>query len=131
MANADERPVERSIAEVLGNIVGNVQHIVRAEIRLAKAELREDAVRVKRGMSFLAIAGVIGLFALGFLFLAAVYALSMVVAPWLAALIVAVAIAVIAAALASAGLKSMKNLGLPRTAETIQENVQWLKTRAR
>jgi uncharacterized membrane protein YqjE len=122
---------ERSFGQVLGDIADNVQQIVRAEVRLAKAELREDVVMLKRGAALVAIGAVTAAIALAFLLLAAVYALAAVIAPWAAALIVAVAAGVLGGACVSAGLKSMKHLGLPRTAETIQENVQWAKTRAR
>jgi hypothetical protein len=100
-------------------------------IVLAKAELRADAVKVKRGAILLAAAAFIGIFAVGFLLLAAVYALATVMAPWLVALIVGAVVGIVAAGLVSAGLKSMKDLGLARTAETIQENVRWLMTRVR
>ena len=63
--------------------------------------------------------------------LAAVYGLATVMAPWAAALIVAVGSAAVAGIAVAAGLKSFQNLGLPKTAATIQENVQWAKTRVK
>lgn len=123
--------MERSIGDVLGDIAGNIQQIVRAEMRLAKAELREDVVLARRGAVLLSAGALVGALALGVALFAAVYALATVVAPWLAALIVAVVAAVIAALCVKAGLKSLASLGLPRTAATIQENVQWAKTQAR
>jgi len=122
---------ERSFAQVLGDIAVNVQQIVRAEIRLAKSELRDDVVKLKRGAMLIAIAGVAGVLGFAFLLLAAVYALSIVVPPWAAALIVAVAAGGAGAVGVNAGFRQMKDLGLPRTAETLQENVEWAKTRAR
>ena len=122
---------ERSFGEILGDIAGNVQQIVRAEIRLARTEVREDVVMLKRGTVLVAIGGFVGGLALAFLLLAAVYALAAVMAPWAAALIVAAAAGAVGGVCVSAGLKSVKHLGLPRTAETLQENVQWAKTRAR
>jgi len=124
-------PADRSIADVLGDIVDNLQEIIRAEVRLAKAELREEAARAKRGVVFLAAAALLGTMALGFFLLAAVYGLATVMPPWSAALIVAAAVAVIAAIMVSIGLKGFKDLGLPKTAATIQENVQWAKTRVK
>jgi hypothetical protein len=122
---------ERSIADLIGDVVGNVQQIVRAEMRLARAELREGAVKVRRGATLVAAGAVVGLLALGYVLLAAVYGLATVVAPWLAALIVAAATGVIAAVCVVGGLKSFKNLGLPRTAATLEENIQWAKTRVK
>ena len=122
---------ERSIPGVLGDIAGNVQHIIRGELRLAKAEISDDLQKVKRGALLIAIGALVGIGAIGVAFLAAVYALSLVLPPWAAALIVAAVAGGTAAALAMSGMKQMKDLGLPRTAATIQENVQWAKTHSR
>jgi uncharacterized membrane protein YqjE len=40
----------RSIGTVLKDIVGNVQQIVRSEIRLASAEVRQEAGRPGRAL---------------------------------------------------------------------------------
>jgi uncharacterized membrane protein YqjE len=69
---------DRSISSVLSDIVGNIQQIVRAEVRLAKAEVREEAVKAKRGVVLLGAGAVGFLFAVGFLLLALVYALATV-----------------------------------------------------
>jgi hypothetical protein len=122
---------ERSIAEVIGDVVGNVQQIVRAEMRLARAELREDAIKVRRGATLVTAGALVGMLAIGFVLLAAVYGLATVVAPWLAALIVAAAAGAVAAVCVMGGLKSFTDLGLPRTAATLEENIQWAKTRVK
>ena len=122
---------DRSIADVLGDIVDNLQGIIRAEVRLAKAELREETTRAKRGLLLLVVAGLIGSLALAFFLLAAVYGLAMVIPAWAAALVVAASAAIIAGVTVSVGLKSFRDLGLPKTTATIQETVQWAKTRVR
>lgn len=122
---------ERSIGDVLRDIAGNVQHIVRAEIRLAKAELRDDAIKVKRGVMLVCAGALVGALGLGFALLAVVYALAVNMEPWAAAAIVAAGALVAAGLSVAAGLKGMRDVGLPRSTATIQENVQWAKTRAR
>lgn len=124
---------DRSIASVLSDIVGNIQQIVRAEVRLAKVEVREEVAKAKRGAMLLAAGGVVIVLALGLMLLAAVYALTMVWPPWAAALTVAVGAAVIGGAVAAAGMKQIKdvNLAPPKTVSTLQENIEWAKTRAR
>ena len=82
---------ERSIAAVLTDIVGNVQQIVRAEIRLATVEVREEAAKAARSAILVVTGGVIAVLAVAFALLACVYVLGTVVAPWIAALIVAAA----------------------------------------
>jgi uncharacterized membrane protein YqjE len=124
---------DRSISSVLSDIVGNIQQIVRAEVRLAKAEVREEAVKAKRGVVLLGAGAVGFLFAVGFLLLALVYALATVWPAWAAALVVALVAAVVGGAITAAGVKHLKSISLapPRTVSTIQENIEWAKTRAR
>ena len=40
--------MQRSVPEVLQDIVGNLQEIVRSEFRLAKTELKEEASRAAK-----------------------------------------------------------------------------------
>lgn len=124
---------DRPLSAILSDIVGNVQQMVRAEIRLAKVELREEVAKAKRGALLLVGGALLGVLALGVLLLAAVYALSTIVAPALAALIVGVVAAVVAGAAAAAGAKqfSRVNLPPPKTSATVQETIQWAKTQAR
>ena len=122
---------DRSIADVLSDIAGNLQHIVRAEVKLAKAELREDVVTARRSGILIAVGACAGVFAVGFTLAALAYILAAVVAPPLAALIVASVAGVTAAACISAGRNQLKTIGLPKTAATIQERIQWAKTRGK
>jgi hypothetical protein len=124
---------DRSIANVLGDIVGNLQQIIRAEMRLAKAELGEELAKARRGAMLLAAGALVGVLALGVLLLAVVYALSTAMAPWAAALVVGGIAAAVGGAFAAAGAKQIKQVTLPppKTVETVQETVQWAKTRAR
>jgi hypothetical protein len=69
------------------------------------------------------------LYGLGFLLLAAVYTLSMVMAAGLAALIVGGVLALVSVALVTSGIKKLKalNPAPERTIQTLEENVQWAK----
>ena len=124
-------PDDRSIGEVVSDIAGNVTEIVCAEVKLAQAALREDVAALKRGVVVLSIGALVGALAVGFALLAVVYALFDVVPPWVSAATVAGGAAVMALVFIMAGVKRMQHLGLPRTAATIQESVQWAKMRAR
>lgn len=123
----------RSLADVLQDIVGNIQEISRSEFRLAKAEIREEAAKATRSSIPLAIGLVLSLYALGFILLAAVNGLSVVVDPWLAALIVGVAVLVVALALISVGRKRLKEVKVvpQKTIGTVKENVQWARNQIR
>jgi len=120
-------PGERTIADVLNDIVDHVQQIVRAEMRLAKAELRDDLIKVKSAALLFGVAAVAGILGIAFVFLAGVYALATVVPPWAAALIVGVGAAAVAGICVAAAGRSLRGVGLPQTTQTIGEDIQWVK----
>jgi uncharacterized membrane protein YqjE len=124
---------DRSIGTVLSDIVGDLQQIVRAEVRLAKTEIREEAAKAKRGAALLVAGGVAVTLAIGLMLLAAVYALATVWPPWAAALGVAVGVAAIGIALAMSGRTAISRIALPpeKTVSTVRENLQWAKTRTK
>jgi hypothetical protein len=72
--------VQRTVPELLGNIVENIQQIIRSEFRLAKAELGEKVSRASKPATTLGAGFLLRLYGFGFLLLASVYALSMVMA---------------------------------------------------
>ena len=125
--------LDRSIGAVLSDIVGDIQSIVRAEIRLATVEVREELTKAKQGAAMLVAAGVVLVMASGLALLAAVYALATVWPPWAAALAVAVAVAVAGGILAATGQRRVRDVHLPpqKTVNTVRENVTWAKTRTR
>jgi MFS family permease len=118
----------RSIPEILQDVFSNIQEIVRAEVRLAKAELREELNRGRAGGLLIAVGAVAAIFSALFILLACVYALGLVMPNWAAALIVAVAAGVAAAATLTLGLKRLKTIqAAPKTAASLKENVRWAK----
>ena len=122
----------RSVTEVLQDIVANIQEIVRSEFKLARTEIGEQATRAVSSSAPLGSGIVLALYALGFILLAIVYALEMVVAAWLAALIVGAAVAVVAAVLVGVGRKRLEQVKMPqRTMASVKENVQWAKNQIR
>jgi uncharacterized membrane protein YqjE len=126
-------PNGRSMAEVLQDIVGNIQDIFRSEFRLAKAEIQEETAKAVHSGIPLAIGGLLSLYALGFILLAIVHGLSTVMEPWLASLIVGIAVLVVSMALIAAGRKRLKQVRVvpEKTIETVKENVQWAKSQIR
>ncbi len=123
---------ERSVSEVLQDIFGNVQDIVRSEVRLAKAEIKTEAEKTAKAGKSLIAGAVLGLYAGGLLLIAMVYALAMVVQAWLAALVVGSLVAVIAAILISIGQGHLRKVKKPeKTIRTVKEDVQWLRDQTR
>src|SRR5918995_1979582 len=118
----------RSIPEILQDVLTNIQDIVRAEVRLAKAELGEELNRARSGGLLIGVGAVAAIFSTLFLLLACVYALSLVVPNWAAALIVAAAVGVVAAVTLGLGLQRLKTIqAAPKTSASLKENVRWAK----
>jgi len=121
--------MQRSVPEVLQDIVGNLQEIIRSEFRLAKTELKEEASRAAKPVVTFGVGLVFAFYGIGFLLLASVYGLSTVMAGWLAALVVGAILAIVATALLSSSGKKLKSVNpIPnKTLQSLEENIQWAK----
>ena len=123
---------DRSMTDVLQDIVWNVQEIIRSEFRLARAETRDELKTAAKSGGVLATGVVTGLYAIAFLLLALMYALEILVTPWLAALIVAIAVGALAALFIALGRKRLRKVhGPQKTVRTVKENVEWTKQQMR
>jgi uncharacterized membrane protein YqjE len=123
----------RSIGTVLKDIVGNVQQIVRSEIRLASVEVREEAGKAGRSAALVMAGGAIAVLALGCALIAAISLLATIVALWSAALIVAALTGVVGAVFIAAGMKRMRQITMTptRTLAALEENIPWAKAPTR
>ena len=133
--DSDNRELhERPVGELLRELSEQTTRLVRQELDLAKAEFAEKGKQAGVGGGLFGAAAVAGLLALGALTACLIAALSTAIDVWLAALIVGVVYAAIAAALALVGKGRIKQATPPapeQTIETVKEDVQWAKTRAR
>jgi len=120
---------DTSLGDLVGRLTGDLSHLMRTELALAKAEAKEEAGRAGRGAGMLAGAGLGAHLMLAFASLALMFGLGHWMALGWAALIVAVLWAVVAAVLASSGRKAIKNVSpaLPQTTDTLKEDAQWAK----
>jgi len=121
----------RSIKQILQDIVNHVSDIIRSEVQLARTEVRQDLMHYGKASTLIGIAGVLLFYAVGFVLLSAVYALQAVMAPWLAAVLVGVAVGIVAAVLYLTGRKKLKQASLrpDKTIKTLEDNVTWFKRR--
>jgi hypothetical protein len=125
---------ELSVPELMRQLSEQTATLVRQELELAKAELTVKGKRVGIGAGMFGAAGVLGLFAIGALTAAVILVLSLAMAGWLAALIVAVVYGGIAGALALSGKSNVQRGGPPvpeQTVETVREDVEVAKQRAK
>lgn len=120
---------DRSITEVLQDILNNVQNIIRAEVILAKSEVMDEIAKVKAAAPLLIVGGATALLATLFLIWTIVYLLALVLPLWAAALIVTAVLAAVGGATLSSGIKQLRRVDPKpeRTIATVKENVQWAK----
>lgn len=118
----------RSLGDIASDVLKETSTLIRQEVELAKAEVRESASRTGKGAGLMGGAGVAGTLGLLFLSLALWWALGVWLgtadrpALGLAGLIIGVVYAIIAAALAASGRSELKKVrGLPRTTETMSK----------
>ncbi len=111
-----------STPQLVSRIAEQTSTLVRDEMQLAKAELRETAKNAGIGAGLFGTAGVIALYAGWAAVFTAIYALALVVDTWLAALIVTAVLAAVAGVAALLGRSKVKQATPP--AQTVQRNVQ-------
>jgi uncharacterized membrane protein YqjE len=129
MAHIEDRPV----SAVFADIVGNVQEIIRSEVRFAKAEISKQASEAAGSASLLAGGFALAFYAFGLLLLAAVYLLSQLMPAWIAALVVCLALSAVAATLITVGRRRWKLLHpiAEKTVQTTKENLSWTNVRTK
>ena len=120
---------ERSVSDILQDILTHLQKIVRYEVRLAKAETREELSRALSSGLWIVAGVVVALSAWLFLLWTAAYALSTAMSAWAATLVVAIVTAVAAAVLIVGGIYRAKRIQPTpeRTVESVKETLGWLK----
>jgi uncharacterized membrane protein YqjE len=123
-----------STGDLVKQLSEQTSMLVRKEIELAKAELTEKGKVAGQGAGMFGGAAVVGLLALGALTTVLIALLDKAMDLWVAALVVTVIYGAIAAVLAISGRERVKQ-GMPpapeQTVETVKEDVQWAKNRAR
>ncbi len=112
----------RSIGSVLTDITANISTLLRQEVALAKAELRQSGTQAGKGIGLFAGAGVAGLLLLVFISVSAWWGLGQYIENQWSALVVAAVWAIVALILFLAGRAELKRIrGLPATTETLSK----------
>jgi hydroxyethylthiazole kinase-like sugar kinase family protein len=110
-----------------------VSQLVRDELKLATLEMTGKAKTAARGAGLFGGSGVMALYGTGCLLAAAIIALAGVMRPWLAALIVGVALFAVAGVAALAGRGQIKKAVPPvpsRATDSVKADVEQIKESA-
>jgi fatty acid desaturase len=122
---------DRSIGELVSTATTDIGHLFRQEMELAKTETKEELRTAARAGAMFGAAAVVGFLALMLALFAAAWGLAEVMPVGVAFLIVALLAGTAACVAFSVGRERFKEFDpVPQqTAETIKEDVEWLKTR--
>ncbi|MDQ4095259.1 MAG: phage holin family protein [Actinomycetota bacterium] len=119
----------KSAGQLMKEISEDFSTLFRKEIELAKTELGQSIAEKAKGAAIIAIAGVLGFFALIFLLLAIRDGLDNLLWRWLADIVTAVILLIIGAVAALLAKKKLtKPVSTELTKQTIKEDVEWAKT---
>ena len=111
-----------SVGELFSEVAEDLSTLMRQEVELAKAELRQSATRAGKGAGLLAGAGVSGHMVLLFASVAAWWGIGDATGHGWAALIVAAIWLMIAAALGLIGRREISTVpGIPQTTQTVKQ----------
>lgn len=118
---------DRSTSEVLASTIAGGQALIQKEIELAKLEFKQVATEKAIAAGTAAGAALLGLFILGFVGVTIAKALELVVAAWLAWLIVTLLYTLLAAALGFVAYRKGAAPVMQRTKTSAEETVAWAK----
>jgi uncharacterized membrane protein YqjE len=111
------------VGELVQRASQQLTELVRGELRLAQAEMKEKGKRYGKGGGLFSGAGLVGFLMLEALVATVIAALAVPLPVWAAALIVTAALGVVAAVLAVAGKKQVAQAAPPTPQQTM-ENVR-------
>ncbi len=105
-------PDNGGVGSVIHEVAERASALARLEAELAMLELRRKLVSLGTGGALVLGAGILGLFAIGFLLATAAVALAIVLDTWLALLLVGAALLALTAVAAVVGISTLKR-GVP------------------
>ena len=117
---------ESSVSQLMTQLSEQTSRLVRDEMQLAQIELKSTVKHAGVGVGLFSGGGVLALYGVGALVTAAIAGLALVLALWLAALIVAAALLIVAGVAALLGKKQVQQ-GVPtfeRTVDSVKQDVQ-------
>jgi uncharacterized membrane protein YqjE len=129
-SDTQEELREQSTGDLVKQLSQQVSTLVRQEVELAKVEMADKGKKAGVGLGMFGGAGVAALLALGALTAFLILVLHEAIPAWAAALIATVIWAAVAGVLALQGREKVKEVGTPipeQTAESVKEDVEWLK----
>lgn len=118
---SEQKAESTSLGDLLGEVTSDLSTLMRQELELAKAELKQSATRAGRGAGMLGGAGYAAMMTIFFLSIALWWAIGSLTGLGWSAVIVAVVWGVVALVLFLTGRKQLKSVeGAPRTVDSLK-----------
>jgi hypothetical protein len=134
MSNPEVPPLRtdttgESLGDLVSDLTGDLSKLMRQELELAKAKIRQEATKAGKATGMLAAAGFAGYLTTVLLSLALVFALGAVMPLGWAALIVAALWGIAGAVLYTSGRARLRTVNPKpeRTVQTLKEDAEWAK----
>jgi hypothetical protein len=125
---SEEKAATTSLGDLLGEVTKDISTLMRQEVDLAKAELKQSASKAGKGAGMLGGAGYAGVMAILFLSIALWWGLGYLIDNTWSAVVVAVIWAIIGLILYSRGRKELKEMqGAPKTVDSLKRLPDTLK----
>ncbi|PSL56097.1 putative superfamily III holin-X [Saccharothrix carnea] len=120
---------QASLGQLVGELTEDLSRLMRQELELAKAEIREEASKAGKAAGMLGAAGFAGYMTAVLLSLALAFALATFMGLGWATLVVAVLWGIAGFALFSAGRSRLRKVNPKpeRTIETLKEDAEWAR----
>jgi hypothetical protein len=116
----------RPIKELVTELLEQGRRLVRAEVQLARAEVKTEVKKASAGAGLIAAGGVVASLGAATAVAFLVIALAGVMPLWASALLVAVLLLAGGAAIVFGGLQALKKVrGPTKTIQTLKEDGQW------
>jgi Flp pilus assembly protein TadB len=117
-----QRAANESLGSLLGEVTKDISTLMRQEVELAKAELKQSATKAGKGAGMYGGAAVAGYFALLFISIALWWGLGHLIDNGWSAVVVALIYGIVAFVLYRRGKKELDQVeGLPRTADSVKK----------
>lgn len=125
---SEQKAATTSLGDLLGEVTRDISTLMRQEVALAKAEVKESAGKAAKGAGTLGGAAYAAMMAILFLSIALWWALGTLTGGGWSGVVVAVIWAIVAGVLYAVGRAELKKVeGVPQTVETLKEIPETLK----
>jgi uncharacterized membrane protein YqjE len=118
-----------STRDILQDVLRDVTNIMRAEVRLARAEIKDEVRAAGKSAGMFGGAAIFGLMAAGSLTACIIALLALVLPVWLAALVATVFLGCVGAVCYAAGRARLKQTPAPlsETKQQVRSDYEWVK----